>query len=132
MEILEHTNAYRRNYDAKAQVQGTTDSKYLTIIKPYLIKKQIIKPSSRSTFSSVSSLDRLRSPKTRKRTFRSQEGRSLMNLNNKKVDFVYFDDINEIVKRLKLLISSKIAGHTGHENEIISILEELREANIII
>ena len=55
-----------------------------------------------------------------------------MNLNNKKVDFVYFDDINEIVERLKLLISSKIAGHTGHENEIISILEELREANIII
>ena len=31
MEILQHTNAYRRNYDAKAQVQGTTDSKYLTI-----------------------------------------------------------------------------------------------------
>lgn len=46
-------------------------------------------------------------------------------------NFVYFDDINELVDRLKLLVASKDAGHTDHENEILSIIEELKEADII-
>lgn len=46
--------------------------------------------------------------------------------------YAYWDDPNELVNRLRLLISSKSAGHTGHENEIISIIEELREAKIVI
>lgn len=54
-----------------------------------------------------------------------------MNLSNKKTDYVYYDDFNELVERLKLLLSSQTAGHTGHQNEIVSILEELREAKII-
>lgn len=45
--------------------------------------------------------------------------------------FSYWNDPNELVDRLRLLISSSSAGHTGHNNEIISIVEELREANII-
>lgn len=130
MDILKRTNAYRRNYDPNEQVQGTTDSKYLTIIKPYLIRKKIIKPS-KSSYSSASSLDRPKPPTTRKRTLRSQEGAGMLDLSNKKIDFVYYDNINEIVERLKLLVSSQMAGHTGHQNEIESILEELREAKII-
>jgi hypothetical protein len=35
------------------------------------------------------------------------------------------------VERLKLLCASKQAGNTGVDNEIISIIEELREENII-
>lgn len=46
-------------------------------------------------------------------------------------NYVYFDDVNELIERLKLLIMSKDAGHSGHNNEILAILEELREANII-
>ncbi|KAF0712597.1 Uncharacterized protein FWK35_00024506 [Aphis craccivora] len=44
---------------------------------------------------------------------------------------VYFDDPNELVARLNLLISSQNAGNTGVNNEIISILEELNELYII-
>ncbi|KAK9681124.1 hypothetical protein QE152_g38561 [Popillia japonica] len=40
-------------------------------------------------------------------------------------------DINELVERLKLLIASQQAGHTGHNNEIASIIEELKEAGVI-
>lgn len=47
------------------------------------------------------------------------------------VNYVHWDNPNELVDRLRLLISSKKAGHTGHDNEIMSIVEELREANII-
>ena len=45
---------------------------------------------------------------------------------------VYYDDPNELVTRLNLLTSSQSAGNTGVNNEIISILEELRERNIIV
>lgn len=48
-----------------------------------------------------------------------------------KFHYTYWDDPNELVDRLRLLISSQAAGHTGHTNEIISILEELQEAKII-
>lgn len=45
---------------------------------------------------------------------------------------VYYDDPNELVTRLNLLISSQNAGNTGVNNEIISILEELRERKLIV
>ncbi|KAF0728731.1 ELKS/Rab6-interacting/CAST family member 1-like [Aphis craccivora] len=45
---------------------------------------------------------------------------------------VYYDDPNELVTRLTLLISSQNVGNTGVNNKIVSILEELRERNIII
>ena len=48
------------------------------------------------------------------------------------IDYVHWNDPNELVERLRLLVSSKRAGHTGHGNEIISVVEELREANIIV
>lgn len=48
-----------------------------------------------------------------------------------RVDYAYWDDPNELVDRLRVLTASKAAGHTGHDNEIISIIEELREAGII-
>lgn len=48
-----------------------------------------------------------------------------------KIDYKYWDNPNELVDRLRLLIASQSAGHSGHNNEIIEIIEELREANII-
>lgn len=47
------------------------------------------------------------------------------------VDYVYWDDPNELCDRLRLLLASQQAGHNSHINEINSIVEELREAQII-
>lgn len=55
-----------------------------------------------------------------------------MKVNDNKIDYRYWDNPDELVNRLRLLVSSKTAGHTGHDNEIISIIEELKEANLII
>lgn len=44
---------------------------------------------------------------------------------------VYWDDPNELVDRLRLLLSSHAAGNTGVSNEILSIFEELLEAGLI-
>lgn len=48
-----------------------------------------------------------------------------------KLDYVYWDDPNELVNRLRLLLASRAAGNSSHGNEIMSIIEELREAQII-
>lgn len=45
--------------------------------------------------------------------------------------YVYWDDPNELVDRLRLLIASKSAGHTGHDKEIASIIKALKDASII-
>ncbi|XP_066600146.1 putative leucine-rich repeat-containing protein DDB_G0290503 [Prorops nasuta] len=55
-----------------------------------------------------------------------------MLLNNHVKDYVYWDNPNELVDRLKLLITSKNAGHTNHDNEIISIIEELQVVRMSI
>jgi len=46
-------------------------------------------------------------------------------------NLVYWDNPNELVDRLRLLVASKSAGNTGVSNEIISIFEELLEAGLI-
>ena len=51
---------------------------------------------------------------------------------NAAIDYVHWDDPNDLVNRLRLLMASQNSGHTGHTNEIVSILEELREAGIIV
>lgn len=62
----------------------------------------------------------------------AQQGRGIyMEDNNNKIDYKYWDDPNELCNRLRLLVASQQAGHTGHVNEINSIIEELKEANII-
>jgi hypothetical protein len=55
----------------------------------------------------------------------------LKEVNKNAIDLIYWDDPNELVERLHLLIASQAAGNFNHRNEIISIIEELREANII-
>ncbi|KAE9543567.1 hypothetical protein AGLY_002367 [Aphis glycines] len=48
-----------------------------------------------------------------------------------KHNLVYWNDPNELVDRLRLLLASKAAGNTGVSNEILSIFEELRETGLI-
>lgn len=45
--------------------------------------------------------------------------------------YEYYDNPNELCDRLRLLLSSKGAGNTNHDQEINSIIEELRERHII-
>ena len=47
------------------------------------------------------------------------------------LDYIYWDDPNELVDRLQLLTAERSAGNPSHVNEIHSIIEELREAGYI-
>ncbi|XP_069361695.1 uncharacterized protein [Maniola hyperantus] len=105
-DILYNTNAHKRDYHAYGQIKGDKGVKYREIIKPLFFDSKI----SSKQGGTLSTLKKKFKPNT---------------------DLVYWDDPNELVDRLKLLIASKNAGNTSHDNEIISIIEELREAGII-
>lgn len=49
-----------------------------------------------------------------------------------RIVYEYFDDPNELCDRLRLLVSSRMAGNSNHMQEINSILEELRELGCIV
>jgi len=53
-----------------------------------------------------------------------------MILNDNKIDYVHYDDSNEFLNRL-LEAWLHQAGHNAHDNEILFIIEELREADLI-
>lgn len=58
-------------------------------------------------------------------------GEGLRQVTGNKIDYIYWDDPNELVDRLRLLWLSRQAGNSGVDNEIDSIIEELRESGII-
>lgn len=59
------------------------------------------------------------------------KGTGMREVTHNKIDYIYWDDPNELVNRLRLLVLSKQAGNTGVDNEIDSIIEELKESGII-
>lgn len=116
--MLIDTNAHRRDFDPCKPIKSNKGRKYLHIIKPLF---KLRKPSSSSISSVISDNDDII----------EGQGIFLKKKLKKNTDYIYWNDPNELVERLKLLIASKDAGNTGMENEIIAILEELRESGII-
>lgn len=108
--LLLETNAHRRDFNPNKPIKSNKGKKYLYIIKPLfkLSKERLI--SDGSTHG---------------------QGLPTMKKVKRDVSYVYWDDPNELVERLKLLIASRDAGNTGLDNEIISIVEELREAGLV-
>lgn len=115
-KILLETNAHRQRFSPKGAIKGSRALKYKNIIKS-LVKT--------GDSEKIEFLSETPSPST------SKKGSGLMKLNLNPSNYIYWDNPNELVNRLRLLISSQSAGHNNHNNEIISIVEELKEANII-
>ena len=103
-EILRQTNVHRKNFTKKGHIKAESSEKYRNIIKPALAGK-----------------------------FEYGTGIDIQNkkLNDLPLQYIYFDDPNEIIERLRLITASAAAGNTAHTNEIISIISELRERRII-
>ena len=119
-DILLDTSALHRNYDSANQVNGSTSKKYRTIIKPLL-------RGENNDFLTNTPSRQILSRKVKK----VGRGISDMIVENKPFQYVYWNDIDELIDRLCLLHASQQAGNTSHTNEIIAIQEELREAKVI-
>lgn len=109
--ILIETNAHRRNFESSKPINSNKGFKYNNVIKP-LFK------FSRNVSSSLESIP-------------TGKGIPLLKKVKENTDYVYWDDPNELIERLKLLLASWAAGNNGVGNEIIAIVEELYEAGII-
>lgn len=103
-KILQKSNAHLRNHDANSRINSNRGTKYSAVIK--------------NLFAS-------------KRNSKTGKSYSDMVYTNKNIEYVYWNDPNELVDRLRLLVASKNAGNNNHQNEISSIIEELRESNFI-
>lgn len=103
-DILKYSKVYHRGYNLDNPISGNKSNKYTKIIKP-LIKSHYGGGGG--------------------------SGTSMMQLNDGGIEYVYWNDPSELIARLRLLTASKNAGNNSHNNEIISIIEELREAEII-
>lgn len=109
-KIIEKTNIYRIGNSSIGRLKGHSGYKYKEIVKPLLAEKKA-RTHSTPTFKG--------------------SGFNKMLYSEKPTEYVYWDDVNELVDRLRLLHASKQAGNTSHNNEILSIIEELREAKVI-
>lgn len=112
-DILEISDAAYKYYDKKMGLRESRGKKYLKIIKPLLMGTKLGEGLSRKK-----KLKKFRLPNEKY-------------LSDKPSEYIYWNKPKELVDRLRLLWSSKVAGHTGHDNEIMSIIEELREEGII-
>lgn len=101
--ILLATNAHRRGHSAQMPIMGNKGYKYVHVIAP------LVRGNKKGAGVP-----------------------STMRLTDNKIDYVHWDDPNELVDRLRLLDASRRAGNDSHDNEAVSIIEELREAGLII
>lgn len=104
-KIVKSTNAHRKHYYPTGAIRDVNDKKYIDFIYDPEVELK-------------------------------HEGAGLLPSHmtarkHSRMDYVYWDDPNELVDRLRLLIASRAAGNPTHDNEIMSIIEELREAGII-
>jgi hypothetical protein len=104
--ILLTTNAHRREHKPSGQILSNKGHKYKFVIAP-LFSQGLPKKSGKSL------------------------PRAMM-LNDNVIDYVHWNDPNELVDRLRLLDASRQAGNNAHDSEILSIIEELREEGLII
>lgn len=103
-DIVVATNAHRQNYKHDEPLRKNSSLKFKNFIEKYIENPSHVGGSI---------------PKYK------------VARNDMRSDYVYWDDPNELVNRLRLLLAAQAAGNSTHTNEILSIIEELREAGII-
>ncbi|XP_043468125.1 uncharacterized protein LOC122502244 [Leptopilina heterotoma] len=108
-EILIATNAHKKKYSSFESIRTDKSYKYLNFISQFFPRTPTKQPSV-----SGSSLPKF-----------------MITNRNFQREYIYWDDPNELVDRLRLLMASQAAGNPSHNNEIMSIIEELREAKMI-
>lgn len=119
-EMLMYTNAHKKNYNPSGAIRKSKSSTKYNEIISHLFPER--KSNRHIEGKGVKRQLQLKKPQIVYKTFNKSNA----------FDYKYWDDPNELVDRLRLLVASQAAGHTGHNNEIISIIEELREAKIIV
>lgn len=133
--ILRDTKVYRVNYSELGKKRSNRGHKYLHIIAPIINQWEAsgsgISANSTKAEQKKSPLQDVIAKENPMVTYfdmvsPSPSGNGI-SLTDGKPEYIYFDDPNELVDRLRLLYGSQEAGNASHKNEINSIIEELLE-----
>lgn len=108
--LVRITNAHKQNYESEGRPLSSIAIKYKQIIKQIVDED---KTGGGFTHGKTYPDDR----KTFKR--------------NREVDYIYWNDINELVERYIVLCLAENAGNNSVQNEKASIIAELKEEGVI-
>uniref|UniRef100_A0ABD2WQ47 DUF8207 domain-containing protein n=1 Tax=Trichogramma kaykai TaxID=54128 RepID=A0ABD2WQ47_9HYME len=114
-KILDSTNVHRKRFADDGDLRKCNSNKFDNIIEPLFKTGSGILPRYKVVKRGYGLLPRYKVAKS----YGSLK------------DFVYWNDPNELVDRLRLLVAERSAGNNAHDNEITSIIEELREDGYI-
>ena len=110
-QIVGLTNAHRKSYRADGDLCNINSEKYQNIISKLALTPRTPHAGGKLPQYMIANREKLKTKGN--------------------IDYIYWDDPNELVDRLKLLLASQNAGNFSHNNEIISIIEELKEGGVI-
>lgn len=125
--ILNDTNAHKKQYSKDLPIYRNRSIKYTSVIAD-LFPTQVKKSQLKRRAISTAELNVLhKRPRTNEPTS-SGKGllKSLYNTN-----IIYYNDVNKLVDRMRLLHEAMEAGHTGLDNEWVALIDELRNRRII-
>uniref|UniRef100_A0ABD2X5H4 DUF8207 domain-containing protein n=1 Tax=Trichogramma kaykai TaxID=54128 RepID=A0ABD2X5H4_9HYME len=114
-KILDSTNVHRKRFADDGDLCKHNSKKFEYIIEPLFKSGSGLSPRYKVVKRGYSLLPRYKVAKS----------------HGSLKDFVYWNDPNELVDRLRLLVAERSAGNNAHDNEITSIIEELREDGYI-
>lgn len=122
-DILEVSSVHRKNNNPYGEIKKhKLSKKYIDIIEP-LFNLSPVKVTPKQGLKRKSS--------TPKKSGKGLIPPFKIARQNTHMDYIYWDDPNELVDRLRLLVAEQSAGNLNHTNEIHSIIEELREGEYI-
>lgn len=129
-DILERSGVYHSD---SGRLKGNRSDKYKNIVRPLLSStsssSKLAPPAKRVKNTTIpspvgsSSITRTRST--------AKSGSALMEYNEKPKEYVYYDDVNELVDRMRKLEASQQVGNNNNSNEIMNILKELEQLGVI-
>jgi len=102
-KICQETNAHKKHYLSDQPIHRNRSSKYIKIISVLFPPK--VTKSKRAIGDGLKT--------------------------NQYTNIIYYNNINKLVDRLRVLYEAVEAGHTGLDNEIVALTEELRNRNVI-
>lgn len=131
--VLEESNAHRKGNQPNAAIKKHISRKYNDVIAPIFNLSPLKEKTSSKSAVKKAGLSTKLTP-NKPTPLKGGTGllpRFKIARRNTRMDYIYWDDPNELVDRLRLLIDEREAGNLSHTNEIHSIIEELREGGYI-
>lgn len=161
--ILLATNGHKQKYLSRGRINANRSFKYTNVISKIFPSEHKIHEKEQMTKTSTPVLKKTKPPIRRRLASEHPEGSGLKkNIfqfyksrslspdsqlsdasevewkyhvdNRKKYKYLYWNEANELVDRLRDLIGEKSSGNDSKEilDEILSIIQELREENIVL